>query len=170
MVTTPSYPEAFVLPQYISLHLLLLIYCQILKKTQTQQKDNILSLRVQTSPWMGLHILKGMGSHPKRQKVLESGVHKGKHWQKEGGTSFALCIGQTSWLQFFMQNPCCRNTLPLLVWYSSQEKTAPLTETCISHCLLPHSALKSIKTAPDWFFSPVQHMKSVWDSLAGWFK
>lgn len=152
MVTTPSYPEAFVLPQYISLHLLLLIYCQILKKTQTQQKDNILSLRVQTSPWMGLHILKGMGSHPKRQKVLESGVHKGKHWQKEGGTSFALCIGQTSWLQFFMQNPCCRNTLPLLVWYSSQEKTAPLTETCISHCLLPHSALKSIKTAPDWFF------------------
>lgn len=66
---------SLVLPQYIPLHPLLVIYCQIMKKSQP--KDKILSLKVQTSPWVGLQI-SHIWQDRKSYKVGCTRAHTGK--------------------------------------------------------------------------------------------
>ena len=78
-------------------------------------------------------------------------MHRGKHWQRDGWTSFALCTGLTSSLQFSTQNPCCRNTLLLfdVVWLTGENCSKDRDMQPPLPKLLPHSPFKSIKTTPD---------------------
>lgn len=95
-----------------------------------------------------------------KAESLRELVHKANTGREMEGP--ALLSAPVTLSVQFVQNPCCRNCLLLLVWFVKQEKTAAMRDM---HLLLPklspHSAFKSVKTTPDCFFSCPAHEVSL---------